>query len=797
MALPLPIFNRRATWASTLGLFLLLPHTGGPTGFAADSSDPAPNARTKPAPAPAPAALWSLQPLLDVHPPSALSAAERNWVRGPIDAFVAARLATAGLHPAPAADRATRLRRVHLDLVGLPPTPGQIAAFEADDSPDAWARVVDQLLASPQYGERWARHWLDLARYAESEGFKADETRPNAWRYRDYVIRALNADKPYDRFVQEQLAGDELWPDDLDARIATGFNRHYPDESNARNLAQRRQEILNDITDTTGAVFCGLTWACARCHDHKWDPISQVDYYRLQAFFANTAAADQMPLLAPDELAQQRVQRHDWEQRTREIRTEMARLEQPHRTNILKDYIDKYPEYIQVALQKSPAERNPFEQQMVAKAGLYLDPASHQYLASPNACLGRMKPADKSRWQELRRQLDAITPGYSESLPVATGLHDVESEPPATHVLKRGNYDAPLAEVSPGFLSVLNPAPTPIIPVAYELPEGRGRANDSLPRRSSGRRAALARLLTDPRNPLTARVIVNRVWAYHFGRGLVGTHSDFGLKGDAPTHPELLDWLTADFIRNGWSLKHLHRSILLSATYQTTATPSPELAGEIAARDPDNRWLSHFPRRRLDGETIRDAALFVAGRLNPQIGGPSIFPELPPGMETRGGWPVNAAPEARDRRSIYVFVRRNTRYPLFESFDMPDTHETCPQRSVTTSPVQALMLLNSEVTHQWAKSLANRVLETAGSADSAQIKTSWQLAYSRTPDGAETQAAQEFLTRQRNEIATRRQAGQPVVRLTSLPVGVSEDHAAALVDLCHALLNSNEFVYSN
>ena len=408
-----------------------------------------------------------------------------------------------------------------------------------------------------------------------------------------------------------------------------------------------------------------------------------------------------------------------------------------------------------------------------------------------------MKKDEKSRWQELQRQLDAFAPLRSGPLPVATGVQDVAEIPPATHILKRGQWDAPLAEVAPGFLSVLDPGPTPIRPVSYQLADHPGLAPSALPQRSSGRRAALAKLLTNPTNPLTARVIVNRVWAYHFGRGLVGTPSDFGLKGDAPTHPELLDWLAADFMNSGWSLKQLHRRILNTAAYQTASTSDPALAREHAARDPENHWLSHFPRHRLEGETLRDAALFVAGRLDPQAGGPSIFPELPPGMETRGGWPVSASVSARDRRSVYVFVRRNTRYPLFESFDMPDTHESCPRRNVTTSPVQALMLLNSPITHDWARSLATRVLQTAGAAEARQISTCWRLAYGRLPDATETRFAREFLAHQRTVIASRKSDHQPIVDLPARPSDVSPEHAASLTDLCHALLNSNEFVYSN
>ena len=740
---------------------------------------------------PAQRGLWSLQPLARVAPPT-LTGDLGRWARTPVDRFIAAQWAERGLSPSPSAPPAMLLRRVCLDLTGIPPTPLEVEAFEADPSPAAYARVVDKLLASPQYGERWARHWLDLARYAESEGFKADETRPNAWRYRDYVIRAFNADKPYDRFVCEQLAGDELWPDDADALIATGFNRHYPDESNARNLMQRRQEILNDITDTTGAVFCGLTFACARCHDHKWDPITQADYYRLQAHFANTAADDRVVLLRGPERERHAAALRRWEGATRGLREEMARLEEPHREAILRDYTDKYPDNIQVALRKPASERTAFEHQMVAKARLYLDPESHQYLAPSSACAGRMKGQEKARWTELKRQLDALASLNPGPMPVATGLAEVAEVAPATHVLKRGMWEAPLQEVEPGIPSVLDRSGT--TPTWRADRNAAASPSDRNPPavRGTGRRTQLARWIADPENPLTARVLVNRVWQQHFGRGLVGTSGDFGLKGDRPTHPELLDWLAREFMQQGWSLKALHRMIVLSATYQTDSRSGPD-----ANRDGQDVWLSRFPRTRLEGEFIRDAALAVSGRLNLQSGGPSVFPALPPGMESRGGWPVSARQEARDRRSVYVFVRRNTRYPLFESFDMPDTHESCPRRGVTTSPVQALALLNSSVSQDWARSLAGRVLADRhpGESERNGIERLWRVAYARLPEPGEIDLALRFLRGQSERIEVRRARGEAVAVPEPVSPDISPALASAWVDLCHSLLNSNEFVY--
>lgn len=739
--------------------------------------------------------MWAFKPVRAVTIPTVRAGAS---VLTGVDAFVQEAIERHGVAVAGRASKATLLRRVTLDLTGLPPTPAEVEAFERDSSPDAWERVVDRLLASPRYGERSARQWLDLARYAESEGFKADETRPNVWRYRDYVVESFNADKPFDRFVQEQIAGDELWPGDATALVATGFNRHYPDESNARNLMQRRQEILNDITDTVASVFCGITLACARCHDHKYDPIPQTDYYRFQAFFANSAANDTLVLAPADEVERYRARLADWERQTQSVREEMERMEAPHREAILQDYIEKYPENIQVALKKPAAERTPFEHQMVAKAKLYLDPESHQYLAPSSACGGRMKKEEKARWVELKKQLDSFAPLHPGKLPRAAAVTDVGSEPPPTHLLGRGNWFSPKEEVRPGFFSALGLPDPEIVPVSLEA-SGRRVAGSDLPgtplRLSSGRRSALARWLTEPSNPLVARVMVNRVWQQHFGRGLVGTPGDFGMKGEAPTHPELLDWLAGEFVRSGWSLKALHRMVLRSEVYQRASELSVAVGSGPGSEDTQNRWLGRYPRSRVEGEVIRDSSLYVSGKLNEERGGPSVFPEMPPGLETRGGWKVNTEPGAVDRRSVYVFVRRNTRYPMFESFDMPDTHETCSRRNITTSPVQALTLLNSRLTHDWAQSFAGRVAAEAGVEGDRPIEIAWKYAYGRAPTEAERVMALEFLRAQITLLEERVVKGEPIAVPTGVGNGPSRTRAAALVDLCHALLNSNEFVY--
>ncbi len=710
---------------------------------------------------------WAFLPVVNPRVPSVR---DGRWVRNPIDAFILSELEAKGLRPAALSGRATLLRRVTLDLIGLPPTPEEVEAFLRDSSPQAYEKVVDRLLQSAHYGERWARHWLDLARYAESEGFKSDETRPNIWRYRDYVIRAFNQDKPYDRFIREQIAGDEFWPGDLEAQLATAFNRHYPDESNARNLLQRRQEILNDITDTVGAVFTGLTFGCARCHDHKFDPILQADYYRLQAFFANTRAADDVLLTGPGALEGYQKRLAVWEEKTRDVRAAMSAILEPRRKEIVDELFAKYPPEIQAAITKPDAARTPIEWQMYYKAKPYMNPEAEEVAKS-------LKGEARGRYAELKGELQKFAEWHPGELPVGVAMVDANRTAPKTHVLSVGVYDAPLQEVEPGFLTILKPGPAKVEP-----PRGQD---------STGRRAALANWLADPKNPLTTRVMVNRLWHYHFGRGIVATPSDFGNMGERPTHPQLLDWLASEFVRRGWSMKAMHRLMVTSNTYRQSSGYN-EAAAKV---DLQNKLLWRFPRQRLEGEVIRDSELAVAGLLNAKMGGPSVFPELPPGMETRGGWKVSEDPVERNRRSIYIFVRRNTRYPMLESLDMPDTHESCGRRNMTTTAPQALTLLNSKLSLEWAQAFAARVILTAGSAASQQVEAAYRLAYSRRPDAEELQSALGFLDRQRRIIAARPGA---VLALPTLSPDLSDQPAAAaLVDLCHMLMNSNEFVYRN
>jgi hypothetical protein len=698
---------------------------------------------------------WAFQKVVK---PAVPQPKNHAWVRNNIDAFILAKLEDKNLAPAPAANRVTLIRRATLDLTGLVPTPEEVQAFVSDPAPDAFAKVVDRLLESPRYGERWARHWLDLARYADSEGFKSDETRPNIWRYRDYVVDSFNEDKPFDRFLKEQIAGDELYPQDPAALIATGFNRHFPDESNARKLMERRQQILNDITDTVGSVFLGLTYGCAKCHDHKYDPILQKDYYRLQAFFANTRIEDNLALDSGERRADYQRQYAAWDAQTKDIRAEMHKLAGPAQADLYKENFDKFPAEIQTAITTTAAERTPIQWQMYYKARPQLE---HDEDEAAHA----LKGENKKRWAELKTDLarfDGIKPAPE---PVAQAMIDNGSESPKTHVLAVGVYDAYKEEVEPGFLSILDPAPAKIV-----APEGR---------HSTGRRTALANWLASPDNPLAARVMVNRIWHYHFGRGLVGTPSDFGVMGERPANPALLDYLAATFVEDGWSIKKMHRQIMLSSTYQESAQFDPE----AAKVDPEDRLAWRYARHRLEGEAIRDSILEVSGKLNLKMGGPGVFPPLPAGVETRGGWKKDEDASEADRRSVYVFVRRNTRYPMFEVFDMPDTHESCPRRNATVTAPQALELLNNELVLDWSQSLAGRVWNDAGLTPEAQVDRAWRFVYSRAATAEERKEALAFLERQATLLGER----------------MAQDQAqkAALTDLCHMLVNSNEFLYVN
>ncbi|HEY2844760.1 MAG TPA: DUF1549 and DUF1553 domain-containing protein [Bryobacteraceae bacterium] len=723
---------------------------------------------------------WSLQPVKKSPLPAVKN---QQWIKNPIDSFVLAKLEEAGLQPNAPADRLTLLRRATIDMTGLPPTQEEIQQFLNDKSPNAWEKVVDHLLASPAYGERWARHWLDVARYADSNGFKADETRPNIWRYRDYVIDAFNSDKPYDRFIKEQVAGDELYPGDPDALVAMGFNRHWIDETNAAALFTRRQETLDDMTTATGEAFLGLTFGCARCHNHKFDPILQKDYYRLQAFFANTSFGDgPLPLKDPAQRQKYDAQKAAWDEKTKDIRAEMNKILEPLRAAKLESGAHTFEEDVKTAIMMDPAKRDPFQAMMyhTAEPRVTFD-------EEPDArTLRSLKGDDGKKYSELKKQLAAFDALKPAPLPQGQFMVDIGPKAPPTHVLRGGNFDMKGDEVQPGFLSILDPKDAKVTALAN----------------STGRRTALAAWLTDPKNPLVARVMVNRIWHYNFGTGIVATPGDFGRMGSRPTHPELLDYLSATFVENGWSVKKIQRQILLSNTYQQ----SSELQAKAAEADPDNKLLWRWPRRRMEAEAVRDSMLFTSGLLNPQMGGPGVFPPVPAGTlsdlsatAAAGGWKSEKDPAQNNRRSVYIFVRRNLRYPMLQEFDSANTFESCDFRKNTVTPSQSLDLLNNDLILQWAQSLAGRVLNDSGLTPDAQIDRAFKLTYGRAPSTEEQKLAAEFLTRQMPIMAQRMAADaktKPPLP-SNMPAGMDPARAAAFVDLSQMLLDSNQFLYIN
>ena len=709
---------------------------------------------------------WAFQPVRRHDPPAVKRS---GWVKTPIDAFVLARLEAKGLAPAPEASRRALIRRAMYDLHGLPPSPAEVEAFLADQRTDAYERLIDRLLRSPRYGERWARHWLDLAHYAESDGYKSDAMRPGAWKYRDYVIRSLNADKPYDRFVSEQLAGDEIAPNDGDAQIATGFLRQWPYEDNGRDLDRQWAAILSDVTETTGQVFLGMTIGCAKCHDHKFDPILQRDYYRLQAFFAAMVPSDDLPVGKNDELDAYHAKMRQWETATAELRAERDRLASPFFQKTQRGMGSQFPPHLQAILDKRDEHRTPYERQLVVLAGKMLK-------VDRKKMAGRMKGDVRKRWDELTKELAAFDKQRPKKLSVARGVRDIGPEASPTTIPGDDAKDV----IAPGFLSVLDPADAKITPV-------------SLTSKSTGRRATLARWITDPKNPLTARVAVNRLWQHHFGVGIVASSGDFGTQGDQPTHPKLLDWLAREFVQRGWSRKAMHRLMMTSAVYRQTALR--EADGTIRKIDPANNLLWRMRSQRIEAEVMRDAMLAVSGELSLKMFGQSVLPKLPKGLSARYGWKPTPGADQQNRRSVYLVVRRNAQLPLLSTFDVPDSHQTCARRARTTTPTQALILLNDSWPLRRAQALAGRVLKEADGNDAGVIRRAYEIVYTRLPEAEELTAGEKFLNQQANIITSRIKNNEKIAEPTPLTKDYDKARGAALVDYCHALLNSNEFVY--
>jgi len=604
---------------------------------------------------------WAFQPVQQVTPPKV---ADVSWLRTPVDAFTLSKLEQRGWQPAFPATKRELIRRLYFHLIGLPPDPEEITAFVNDPSPNAYEKVVDRLLTSPHYGERWAQHWLDVVRYAETEGFEYDRHLPGAWRYRDYVIDSLNADKPFDRFVCEQIAGDEMAEGDRQLQAAAVFHRLGAVRRNAGNpdIALSRNEVLTERTNIIGEAFLGLTVGCARCHNHKLEPITQKDYYRLQAYLAATEEQN-ITLVPPEEL-------RAWKEQTAAVNQQIKKLKQQ-------------------AAEASGEEK-----------------------------------------VQLEERIDQLTYDLPPHLPTIPTIRNDFANRTKIHVLRRGVWEHKGVRVGPRPLSVL---------VSVSEPELA--ADTATPR------TKLAQWITDSRHPLTARVIVNRLWQQHFGTGLVKTANDFGTHGERPSHPDLLDWLAGKLVDNGWRLKPIHRLIVLSNTYRQASDVCA--SAEVIQADPENRLLWRFNRRRLSAEEIRDAMLTVSGRINLKAGGTSVMipvdPELVGLLYKPSQWQVTKDVDEHNRRSVYLIAKRNLRLPFMEAFDAPALQTSCPQRESSTHASQALELLNGNFANEMAAALASRLKRECGGQHQRIVERAFRLALGRCPTERERELSLAFL----------------------------------------------------
>ena len=718
---------------------------------------------------------WAFRPLTKPAVPDAAPGL------GAIDQFIQQKLAEHHLQAVGRADRRTLIRRATYDLWGLPPTPTEIEAFVKDPAPDrqAFAKVVDRLLASQHYGERWGRHWLDIVRYADTGGFSNDFERPNAWRYRDYVIRAFNQDKPYNEFVREQIAGDEIKPGDPEYLIATGFLRMGPWEQTGMSVAAiTRQEWLDDVTHTTAATFLGVTMECARCHDHKFDPLPTRDYYRLQAVFATTEFADRPAGFQP------------WETKLGFTQGRELMAELQKRTDA------KVAEYRHLTLTRLAKKMNVAE-----------DAVPKDLAAEAAKKLDLLTPEEFERFKIFQKRKELYTRSASRYDAVAFSVNDGPFGPaakngftaPETHILPVGNLQTPGALVTPGMPSaVVTPA----------------NLKTEAPQSIENRRLPLAAWIASAENPLTVRVIVNRIWGWHFGHGIVATPNDFGKLGKRPTHPELLDWLCNYFVEHGWSIKEMHRLIMLSDAYQRDSKP-------LGEGDPEGSLLSYFPPHRLDAEEILDSLLADSGELSADTGGPGTFPEINLDVANQPqqimgtlmpAYRPSPTPLERNRRMVYAFQKRNLPNPLVDVLNGPSFNESTPTRDATTIPTQAFAMMNSTFANHRALALAARA---------KTIDQTFTLTLGRRPTPAETRLASAYLARReayyRQHPAAPEEPMKPLVRsitseLTGTAVQVEEDqlpvkyepdlqpsqvsvNTRALADLALSLFNTNEFVY--
>jgi hypothetical protein len=685
---------------------------------------------------------WAFQPPVRPTVPSVPGAGN------PIDAFILDKLNAAKLKPSAEADPLTLVRRVYLDLHGLPPTAEQVEKYVRDKSPDRYAKLIDELLASPRYGEKWGRHWLDLVRYGDTSGFEQDPYLLYAWRFRDYVIESFNQDKPYDRFVKEQIAGDELFPDDPVAQSGTGYYTVGPNRDMLYKVEDiNRVETLTDYVDTTGAVFLGMTVGCARCHDHKFDPIPQRDYYRMQAIF--TAAEKTRVFLQYDPARSYDLGENLRHAKLRELGDQLETILRPYQKKLSDAKLAKLPAPVRDAFATDEAKRTPEQRALV-------DANRKNIAARPDDVRAELSPEHLAALQKIEGQLVGMFTGFKAG-PFAPGVRDISREAPRTFMPPRPGSQP--QEVGAGLLSAIGGGDIPEPPV------------DAV---STGRRKALAEWIASPTNPLTARVMVNRVWQYHFGKGFLPNPSDFGMRAGTPSHPELLDWLATEFVAKGWSLKTLHKQILLTSTYRQGVRPSEE----ATKTDPENRLLSHMNRRRLFPEEIRDGMLQASGALNLKMGGRPVVPPVDKeelyGLSGSGDnmWIVTANVEEQQRRSVYMFSRRTFRPAMFETFDAPDGIRTCSRRETSNTAPQSLTLLNGSWTTLEAKRLGAKL--AAEGSEEAVVKGTWRSILARDPDAAELSRARAFLAAQTSELGSL---------------------GAAAAELARGLFNTNEFLY--
>ena len=688
---------------------------------------------------------WPWTPLARPEPPALKDAGEHH----PIDLFLQAKLVAAGLKPAKLASPRSWLRRIAFGLTGLPPDPETLEQFVANPSEDAYNTQIEHFLNDPSYGERWGRHWLDLVRYADTRGGALDYARPHMWRYRDYVVRAFNQDRPYDRFIREQLAADAYGKYGAEGKLGLAFLHQWvPVERDAPQL--NRRDFLNDVVGVTGSVFLGVTLRCARCHDHKFDPLPTRDYYRLEAFFAPLQVSVSTLPFGQYEVALQQAeswekQRDEWaellDQRKRKQEATLAEFKARLRgrrklaaSGDLKDFVvDVTDAELKTAMQEgvlfTSAERQSYE--LIRRQTARFANPNHRDYFSPLAYSASDSP--------LR---------YSV----------------ATHVLSGGNYELREEQVEPGFLSAIQGHSDPV----------------SFKGVSGPRRKLLAEWIANADNPLTARVMVNRIWQYHFGKGLVATSSDFGKNGSQTDHQDLLDWLAAEFVESGWSIKHLQRTILRSHAYRQSMNHDDRAACEKV--DPQNKLLWARDAIRLEAEVIRDSVLSVSGRLNRVMGGPPFFPDVDDELMQRAPtWWEPSPRVARERRTIYMLQIRSLQMPFIKVFDGPNIDESCPVREVTTVTPQVFALFNSRLLREQSEAMAERLVSEVGGDLKLQIRRAFQLAFQRMPAEAELTRCRAFLEKPLEATTTANEA-------ETIPHGT-------LADLCLVLLNSNEFIF--